>query len=51
MYKDALAKLVTEGEVIVRSIDGNPRYRARYMSDTDIVDKPKQLKLFLGSRI
>lgn len=51
MYKDALATLITEGDVTVRSKDGTPRYRARYMSDTDIVDKPKQLRLFLPSGI
>jgi three-Cys-motif partner protein len=48
MYKDALATLVTEGEVTVRSVDGKPRYRARYMSDTDMIDRPKQLKLFMS---
>lgn len=47
MYKDALAILVSEGEATMRSVDGKPRYRARYMRDTDIVDKPKQIKLFL----
>ncbi|QCP52794.1 three-Cys-motif partner protein TcmP [Trinickia violacea] len=51
MYKEALATLITEGEVTVRSMDGKPRYRARYMSDTDFVDKSKQLKLFLPSNL
>ncbi|MGE8158943.1 three-Cys-motif partner protein TcmP [Paraburkholderia sp. NPDC080076] len=49
MYKDALATLVSEGEVTMHSADGTPRYRSRYMSDTDIVDRPKQQKLFLLS--
>ena len=49
MYKDALATLVSEGEVTMRSADGTPRYRSRYMSDTDIMDRPKQQKLFLLS--
>lgn len=46
MYKDALAMLIAEGEATMRSADGKPRYRARYMSDTDIVEKPRQAKLF-----
>jgi len=50
MYKEALATLVSEGEVTMHSADGKPRYRSRYMSDTDIVDKPKQQKLFLFDR-
>ena len=49
MYKEALATLISEGEVAVRSTDGKSRYRARYMADTDVVDKPKQLRLFLSS--
>ncbi|MGT2476646.1 three-Cys-motif partner protein TcmP [Paraburkholderia terrae] len=47
MYKGALAILVAEGEATMCSADGKPRYRARYMADTDIVDRPKQIKLFL----
>lgn len=49
MYKDALVTLLTEGEVTIQSTDGKPRYRARYMSDNDLVDKSKQLRLFLPS--
>lgn len=49
MYKNALATLVAEGEATMRSADGKPRYRARYMCDTDIVDRPKQIKLFLST--
>ncbi|WP_126221036.1 three-Cys-motif partner protein TcmP [Burkholderia vietnamiensis] len=51
MYKDALAILISEGEATMRSADGKPRYRARYMRDTDVVDKPKQFKLFLGNNL
>ncbi|WP_321945234.1 three-Cys-motif partner protein TcmP [Paraburkholderia sp. J10-1] len=46
MYKDALATLVAEGDATIRSVDGKQRYRARYMSDTDIIERPKQSRLF-----
>jgi three-Cys-motif partner protein len=49
MYKDALTFLISEGEATMRSSDGKPRYRARYMCDTDIVERPKQTKLFLST--
>ncbi|UIF90059.1 three-Cys-motif partner protein TcmP [Cupriavidus sp. UYPR2.512] len=45
MYKDALATLIAEGGIAVRSIDGKTRYRSRYISDADLVDMPKQLRL------
>lgn len=51
MYKEALATLIAEGDVAVRSQDGKPRYRARYMSDTDLVDRSSQLRLFLPQGI
>ncbi|CAG4925644.1 hypothetical protein R54767_05216 [Paraburkholderia gardini] len=50
MYKEAFATLVSEGEVTTQSADDTPRYRSRYMSDTDIVESPKQQKLFLFDR-
>ncbi|BAO86598.1 three-Cys-motif partner protein TcmP [Caballeronia cordobensis] len=48
MYKDALQILISEGDLIVRSIDGTRRSRARYICDTDIIERSKQLKLFLS---
>ncbi|QWF11180.1 three-Cys-motif partner protein TcmP [Ralstonia solanacearum] len=48
MYKEALTTLIAEGDVVVRSIDGKARYRSRYISDTDLVDMPKQLRLFMS---
>lgn len=45
MYKDALATLIAEGDVVIRSIDGKARYRSRYISDADLIDLPKQLRL------
>lgn len=50
MYKDALTTLVAEGDIVVRSLDGKARYRSRYMSDADLVDTPKQLRLLLPAR-
>ncbi|MCA8273604.1 three-Cys-motif partner protein TcmP [Burkholderia sp. AU30280] len=47
MYKSALATLIEEGDVTMHAPDGKPRYRARYMSDTDVIDRSKQLRLFL----
>jgi len=41
---------VSEGVVTMHSAVGKPRYRSRFMSVTDIVDKPKQQKLFLFDR-
>ncbi|PCE23078.1 hypothetical protein BWP39_25670 [Paraburkholderia acidicola] len=48
MYKDALATLVASGDVMVRSFDGKPRYRARYICDSDQIERARQLKLFLS---
>jgi len=48
MYKDALATLIAEGDIAVRSIDGKTRYRSRYISDGDLVDVPKQLRLLMS---
>ncbi|WP_354678256.1 hypothetical protein [Cupriavidus plantarum] len=45
MYKDALATLIAEGDVAIRSIDGKARYRSRYISDADLIDMPRQLPL------
>lgn len=50
MYKDALATLVASGDVVVRSGDGKPRYRSRYIQDADTVERSKQLKFFLPPR-
>ena len=47
MYKDALATLVASGDVMIRSIDGKPRYQSRYIQDSDQVERSRQLKLFL----
>jgi len=49
MYKNALAALVAEGEATMHSVDGKARYKARYMLDTDVVARPKQIKLFLST--
>ncbi len=51
MYKNALATLIEEGDVTVHAIDGKTRYRARYIADTDIVDRSRQLRLLLPSHL
>jgi hypothetical protein len=47
MYKDAIATLVASGDVMIRSIDGKPRYQSRYIQDSDQVERSRRLKLFL----
>lgn len=47
MYKDALAALVQDRDIIVTSIDDKARRNARYITDTDIIQRNTQLKLFV----
>jgi three-Cys-motif partner protein len=46
MYHQALAALVGEKEITITSEDGKPRRHARYMVDTDLVEKSTQANLF-----
>lgn len=48
MYKEALATLVADGDAVIRSQEGKNRYRSRYILDSDIVERPRQIKLFLS---
>ncbi|WP_211442737.1 three-Cys-motif partner protein TcmP [Collimonas humicola] len=46
MYNHALETLVGERDIIIVSADGKPRKHARYMQDTDVVEKNPQTRLF-----
>ncbi len=46
MYKEVLAILVQEKETHVTSADKRTVRKARYMSDTDVVQHSKQIRLF-----
>ncbi|WP_207000024.1 three-Cys-motif partner protein TcmP [Trinickia mobilis] len=50
MYKDVLEKLINSRDIEVQSVEGKPRYLARYIVDTDVVRPARQLKLFLPSQ-
>lgn len=47
MYKDALAALVQERDILVTSTDDKAKRHARYMTDTDIIQRNTQIKLFV----
>lgn len=46
MYNNALASLVGERDIIITSADGKPRRLARYMHDTDLIERSPQIILF-----
>jgi hypothetical protein len=47
MYKDALQRLSGEKDIVIRSEDGTVRRLARYMRDTDWVERNRQGSLFV----
>jgi three-Cys-motif partner protein len=47
MYKDTLAVLAQERDIIVTGADGRPKRHARYMTDTDVIRRSDQHKLFI----
>ena len=46
MYKESLAALIQERDITVTGADGRTRRHARYMTDTDIVQRSRQSQLF-----
>jgi three-Cys-motif partner protein len=46
MYKDVLEKLAGEKDIVIRSVEGVARTRARYMKDTDLIERNRQTSLF-----
>ena len=46
MYKDALERLSGEKDIVIRSEDGTVRRLARYMRDTDWIERNQQISLF-----
>jgi hypothetical protein len=46
MYKQALEVLVGDQDIVIRSEDGTTRKRARYISDTDWIERNRQSALF-----
>lgn len=51
MYNNALAKLVEEKEIVIRSEDGKPKRHARYMCDDDLIERCAQTNLFQSAAI
>ena len=46
MYKEALEVLVGDQDIMIKSEDGTTRKRARYISDTDWIERSRQSALF-----
>lgn len=46
MYKKALEALVGDHDIVITSADGKRRTRARYMNDTDFIERNRQSSLF-----
>lgn len=46
MYKEVLASLAQEKDILITSTDNRSKRKARYMSDTDVVQHSRQIKLF-----
>jgi hypothetical protein len=46
MYKQALERLSGDQDIIVRSEEGVTRKQAKYMRDTDWVERSPQVALF-----
>jgi three-Cys-motif partner protein len=49
MYKDVLETLVVERDITVTSSDGKTQRHARYMKDTDLIERNRQTSLFPSS--
>ena len=45
MYNGVLADLVGERDIVIMSVDGKPRRSARYMRDTDVIERSRQANL------
>lgn len=50
MYKEVLEKLTGEKDIVIRAEDGSVRRRARYMRDTDWIERNKQSSLFISRK-
>ncbi|MCC2594731.1 three-Cys-motif partner protein TcmP [Pusillimonas sp. MFBS29] len=46
MYKEVLETLVSDKDIVIRSKDGSNRKRAKYMCDTDWIERNRQGSLF-----
>ena len=46
MYKEALEKLIGAQEIVVRSESGKTQRRAKYMSDSDWIERSRQASIF-----
>ena len=49
MYKTALEELAGQRDILITSKDGKKMTRARYMSDTDVIERSRQSSLFSTS--
>ena len=49
MYKNVLETLVIERDITVTSSDGKKKKHARYMNDTDMIERTRQTSLFPSS--
>lgn len=47
MYNSVLADLVGERDIVITSADGKQRKSARYMRDTDVIERSRQANLIL----
>lgn len=47
MYKEALANLLRERSIEIHSADGRRRKGARYITDTDVIEQSRQLRIFM----
>lgn len=50
MYKEVLERLAAEKDILITSEDGKRRKHARYMRDTDWIERHKQFSLFDAPR-
>ena len=46
MYKEALEKLIGAQEIVVRSENGKTQRHAKYMSDSDWIERSRQASIF-----
>lgn len=46
MYKGAIEILAAEKDIVITAADGRPKRLARYITDTDVVRRSEQIKLF-----
>jgi three-Cys-motif partner protein len=49
MYKTALEELTGQSDILITSKNGRRMTRARYMSDTDVIERGRQSSLFSSS--